>query len=339
MSENKTSRREFLQKVSALTVGGLAAGVAGNQVFGAANEFLGGAASAASPTPPAKQLGLQIYSLQRELYDDLPRRMRDLREMGYVNLELAGYSQGRIGGVEMMEFKRVAEDAGLKIVSSHVNPEVTDQSVVSGQEEGLPYYTIRQLPQIREYWKATAEAHARLGCKYLIQPMMPETQSYGDAMFLAELLNEGGRICREAGLTFGYHHHHFEFLRRFEKPGTPARNLGVFGFRGEQVIDILLENTDPAYVMFELDTYWTVRGGNDPVTYLRQHADRIKAMHIKDTAVLGESGLLNFENVFAQIYANGLTDLFVEIENVPGMTQTEAVRRCAEYLQRMSFVR
>jgi sugar phosphate isomerase/epimerase len=329
-----STRREFLQK-SLLAMGGL---VIGGKGIAGTLDFLSDSETLAAP--PAKELGLQIYSLQRELYDDLPRRMRDLREMGYVNLELAGYSQGKIGGVDMMEFKKMAEDAGLKIVSSHVNPEVTSQSVVSGQESGLPFYTVTMLPQIREFWKATAENHAKLGCKYLVQPMMPETASYGDALFLAELLNEGGRICKEAGITFGYHHHHFEFLRRFEKPGTPPRQLGIFEFKGEQVIDILLANTDPSCVMFELDTYWTIRGGNDPVTYLKNHADRIKLMHIKDTAVLGESGLLNFENIFKQIYANGIEYFFVEIEGMPGgRSQTDGVRGCAAYLQSMPFVK
>lgn len=44
--------------------------------------------------------------------------MKKLKDMGYTNLELAGYSkEGKIGPVEMMEFKKMAEDAGLKITS------------------------------------------------------------------------------------------------------------------------------------------------------------------------------------------------------------------------------
>ena len=56
------------------------------------------------------------------------------------------------------------------------------------------------------------------------------------------------------------------------------------------------------------DVYWTVMGQNDPVEYMQKHPDRIKVLHIKDRAVFGQSGMMNFEMIFKQMYANGIKD-------------------------------
>ena len=57
----------------------------------------------------------------------------------------------------------------------------------------------------------------------------------------------------------------------------------------------MLKDTDPSKVYFEMDVYWTVMGQNDPVEYMQKHPDRIKVLHIKDRAVFGQSGMMNFE--------------------------------------------
>jgi sugar phosphate isomerase/epimerase len=138
-------------------------------------------------------------------------------------------------------------------------------------------------------------------------------------------------------LIFGYHNHSGEFAA-FVNPNAPAPT-GRQRVRGEQIMDIFIANTDSS-VTFELDVYWTVRGGNDPLDYMKNHADRIKMLHIKDTAVLGQSGLLNFENIFNQMYANGIQDWYVELERVPsGTTQMQGVKGCADYLLKMPFVK
>ncbi|MDH6306158.1 sugar phosphate isomerase/epimerase [Parabacteroides sp. PF5-5] len=319
-----TNRRNFIKSASLLTAGGLLAGTTG-----AAHAS---SPSVASSAASKKKLGLQIYSLQKELYDDLPKRMKELKNMGYVNLELAGYGKGKIGDVEMMEFRKMAEDAGLKIVSSHVNPSI----------EGVPFlmeYKKEILPQVKEYWIQTVADHVKLGCKFLIQPMMPMCRTYEEALLVCEFFNEAGKICKDAGLLFGYHNHHMEF-QRLLKPGEEEKFANPFAPKGEQIQDIFIANTDPSLVCFELDVYWTVRGGNDPLAYLKKHSDRIKALHIKDVAVLGQSGMLNFENIFKQMYKNGIEDYFVELEQMPdGRTQFAGVKDCAAYLKKASFVK
>jgi sugar phosphate isomerase/epimerase len=80
-------------------------------------------------------------------------------------------------------------------------------------------------------------------------------------------------------------------------------------------------------------------GQNDPVELLKKYADRIKVLHVKDRAVLGQSGMMNFEQIFKQFYANGFNDYFVELEGIKEGTQFDGVKNCAEYLRKVSFVK
>ena len=77
------NRRNFLKNASLFTLGGLMAGKVGNAV--AAQP----ATSAAFEATAAKNIGLQIYSLGKELYADVPGGLKKIKQMGYTNLELA----------------------------------------------------------------------------------------------------------------------------------------------------------------------------------------------------------------------------------------------------------
>ena len=314
-----------------MTAGGLLAGKASAAMVAPNAE--------AAPMPNAsKSFGLQIYSLQQELYNDLPARLKEVKAMGYEKLELAGYGKGKIGKVDMMEFKKMAEDAGLKIVSSHVNPSV----------EGVPFvreYTKELTPKIMEYWKATAADHAKLGCKYLIQPMMPSIENHDDAKLVCDVFNQAADVIKAEGIAtgFGYHNHNMEFNRvatEEEKAKLKGNPFAAFMKVGDQIYDLMLRDTDPSKVYFEMDVYWTVMGQNDPVEYLQKYANRIKVLHIKDRAVFGQSGMMNFEMIFKQMYANGIQDYFVELEKMPdGRTQFAGVKDCATYLANAPFVK
>lgn len=103
-----------------------------------------------------------------------------------------------------------------------------------------------------------------IGCPRLIIPWMPESlrtvAGYRDT---AKLLNSVGRQCNDAGLQFLYHNHDFEF----HPPGG---------------IDILIAETDPGLVAFEVDTFWVERAGRDARRFLTDHAGRIGAIHAKE---------------------------------------------------------
>ncbi|MDR2918250.1 MAG: sugar phosphate isomerase/epimerase [Tannerella sp.] len=318
-----TNRRNFLKNASLLTIGGVLAGK-GSQAMASVNATTHQTASSAS-----KEIGLQIYSLGKELYEDVPGGLKKLKDYGYTYLELAGYKDGKINDIEMADFKKMCDDAGLRIVSTHVNPPVREYNDGNKQE-------------ILDFWKKAADDHAKIGVKLLIQPGQPSTQSVEETSYVGEIFNEAGKIAKAAGMSFGYHNHHMEFARVV--PGGTKMDFGYrfFGEKpeGEEVVyDCLMRNTDPSLVFFELDVYWAVMGQNDPVEYLKKYPNRITVLHIKDRAILGQSGMMNFEQIYKQAYANGIKNYFVELEGMKGGTQFEGVKGCADYLLVANFVK
>ena len=309
------NRRNFLRNASLLTLGGLMTGKAGT---------LQAATPVNTETTATKSLGLQIYSLGGELTKDVPAGMKKIKEIGYSTLELAGYNDGKISGMDMMEFKKIAEDNGLKITSSHVNPPTGT-------------YTPENRQSIMEFWKKTADDHAKLGVKYLVQPGQPSTRSVEEVAYVCDIFNEAGKVIKAAGIPFGYHNHDFEFAKV-----VPGGKEAVFGRhnKGDIIYDLFLKGTDPSLVFFEMDVYWTVIGQNDPVEYMKKYADRIKLLHIKDRAILGQSGFMNFEMIFKQANENKIKEFYVELEGMPdGRSQFDGVKGCADYLLEAPFVK
>jgi sugar phosphate isomerase/epimerase len=321
-----TSRRNFLKNTSLIAAGSMLAGNV--NVAKAASAPIGSGAGA------TKNFGLQIYSLtvggSRDFTSDVPGGLKKVAQMGYSTLELAGYNvEGRIGAVPMAEFKKYADDAGLKIVSTHVNPPMRE-------------YNRGNLEQAKEFWKRATDHHAAIGCKYIIQPGQPTTRSTEEVALVGEAFNEAGKIAQAAGLKFAFHNHSGEFMRVVSRGREALPTNWPWGRipEGAQMIyDGMIEATDPSLVEFELDVYWAVMGQQDPVEYMKKYSNRIRLLHIKDRAVLGESGMMNFQKIFETAYANGISDFFVELEGYTGGTQFEGVKGCADFLLNAPFVK
>jgi sugar phosphate isomerase/epimerase len=119
---------------------------------------------------------------------------------------------------------------------------------------------------------------------------------------LADRFNRWGARCREAGIRFGYHNHDFEL--------KPNGDMG----RG---LDIMLKNTDPDLVDFEMDIFWVVKAGGDPLDYLARYPRRFPLVHVKDATAAPAlamtdvgKGTIDFGTVFKR---NGsLKHAFVE---------------------------
>lgn len=332
------NRRDFLKGASLLTLGALAA--CNGNAQGAA------AADGQDETPAHKTLGLQIYTLGPELYaGDLNANLKRIKDMGIDELELAGYdpSDGKIGGVDPTEFKKMCDDNGLAIVSSHVNPPQLFAGA-AGREDRTgnsgKWNEALKAPII-EGWKKITEDHAKLGCQYLIQPMMPMSglTSTDPVKSFADLLNKSGETVKAGGLKFGYHNHNMEFVNVQDKGEQDLLGTVLHHVDGTRIYQLLLDNTDAANVLFELDVYWCVMGQEDPVDFINKHADRIRMLHIKDRIVLGDSGMMNFQNIFNAFYANNLEHFFIEIEDTNSGKQFDRLQASADFLNKASFVK
>jgi len=99
---------------------------------------------------------------------------------------------------------------------------------------------------------------------------------------------------------FGYHNHSQEFSTKLDS--------------GIIIYDYMLQNTDPSKVMFEIDLYWCVAGGADPVYYFNKYPGRFELWHIKDKEEIGASGMMDFASIWAGAARSGMQYGIVEVE-------------------------
>ena len=337
-----TNRRTFLKNASLLTLGGLASQqlMASNSV-----DAMSGATRATrsvnSKTSKSakKQMGLQTYSLGQELLSDIPSGLKRLANMGYTELELFGYTPdtGKFGSynpqettyISAEEYKKMADDAGIAITSSHLSP------------WGIEY-TSANMSKFEEYWKKATEIHSKIGVSFMVQPSLPTIKNEDDAKIVCDIFNRAGEITKEAGIQWGYHNHNHEFDRVLKAGQTPDPNRSPWAEpEGTYIEKLFMDNTDPDKVIFELDVYWTVMGQQDPLEWMEDYPTRIQLLHIKDRWILGDSGMMNFPNIFKKGYEIGIKGFYVELEadRRKGRKQFEGVEASAKYLQSSSFLK
>jgi sugar phosphate isomerase/epimerase len=107
-----------------------------------------------------------------------------------------------------------------------------------------------------------------VGLAWVVCPMLPKSQWASADGFhsAARQFNEWGKRAHAMGMRFAFHNHDYEF-RQFD---------GTTGF------DILVKETDPKLVFFEMDCYWITQAGLDPVEMLNRMGRRVRLLHIKD---------------------------------------------------------
>ncbi|MEU7577294.1 sugar phosphate isomerase/epimerase [Streptomyces sp. NPDC041068] len=179
------------------------------------------------------------------------------------------------------DIRRMLDAVGLRAVLEHVA-----YTTLTGS--GLP--------------QALDDLHT-LGARLPVVPSLPGALHTPDGFReAARQFNRIGRASREAGLGPVLFHNH----------GTDHVVVD-----GTSLYDILLTETDPELVGFELDVYWAVKGGADPATYFRCHPRRFPALHVKDMAADGGfadvgSGTLGFAAMFAHARVGGVRQWLVE---------------------------
>lgn len=157
-------------------------------------------------------------------------------------------------------------------------------------------------PELGDSWDRVLDASAQIGHRYVVTPWIAEERRTPDGYRqAAELFNRAGEAARARGLTFGYHNHDFEFARVGDRLG----------------FDILLDETDPALVTFELDIFWITKGGYKPLDYFARYPGRFPMVHVKDMGADGSqvdvgAGQIDFPGIFARARKAGIRHYFVE---------------------------
>jgi len=235
---------------------------------------------------PQKNIGLQLYSIRDSIRKDVPAAIQKVAEMGYKFVEPAGYGDGKFYGMDPADFKALCESHGMTVLSSHTSRPLPDSA---------------NYDATMAWWDACIDAHIAAGAKYIVQPSMGRSayRTIDTLKMWCDYFNKVGEKCNVKGIRFGYHNHDREFST----------------VHGDTIMyDFMLKNTDPAKVMFQLDLYWCVMGGKNPVDYFNKYPGRFELWHIKDKKEIGESGMMDFASIWAAAANSGMKYGIVEVE-------------------------
>lgn len=190
--------------------------------------------------------------------DQIGVQMYTLREMAAKDLDatLAAVAKMGYGGVEFAGFqghsaaevRQMLDRYKLKAFSAHIPAAQFANDIES---------VVSDLQTIGAPWG-------------IVPWVAPDNRDETSMRDLGQNMNAWASRLKDAGLKLGYHNHDFEF----------TTTLGT----GETLFTTLLNITDPSLVFFELDAFWASVGGYEPDQVIRNHADRIRLLHLKDAA-------------------------------------------------------
>jgi sugar phosphate isomerase/epimerase len=292
--------------------------------------ILSGAAAAASFTkaslaaPTGFAAGIQLYAVRDELAKDAPGTFKGLHEIGFTEVESAGY-----GKFTAKDYRKFADDAGIKIPSAHVNlNNPPDISAIFADVNTLGAHY------------ATSSTLFSMGRPGGGRPA-PGTPmpAFGVDGFnkIAEHMNQVGTAAKAAGLQYAYHNHNVEFEK------LPDGTVGY---------DILLKETDKDLVKFEIDCGWMTISGNSPVSYLQKYPGRFRMIHVKDfkqhaptTDLMGGDrpegvelghGFIDYKPIYAAAKKAGVEHTFAEQEGPYLRPQLASAKVSYDYMKSVS---
>jgi sugar phosphate isomerase/epimerase len=241
-----------------------------------------------------QKIGLQLYTLRNEMGKDAKGTLAKVAAQGYKTVETFGYGNGKWFGMNAAELRATLKANGLSTPSGHTFP--ASVFLQSGWEEK---------------WKpAVADAKA-VGQEFIVVPWMEEQfrTDINNFKKMAAVLNKAGEICKQTGIKLAYHNHDFEF----------APLAGTNGY------DVLLKETDPKLVFFEMDIYWVSKAGKDPLAFFSKYPGRFAMWHVKDMDNTPQknftevgSGVIDFKKIFTYAKQSGMKYFFVEQDQCPG---------------------
>lgn len=184
------------------------------------------------------------------------------------------------------------------------------------------------LDVVKGPWHRTLNESTEIGHKWLLVAWLNESDrnSISAIKRTAELFNKAGEDAKSYKIRFAYHNHDFEFKE----------------VEGRRILDVLIEETDPKLVDFELDLYWATKGGADPLDYFKRYPGRFPLVHVKDAGPAPDykmtevgKGTIKWADIFAQRKLAGIKHYFVEHDN-PTDPMT-SVATSFRYLKELRF--
>lgn len=184
------------------------------------------------------------------------------------------------------------------------------------------------LPANDDAWSIALDQAAEVGHQWVVMPWLDPSQRNGPEIWprLADRLNQLAAKARDRGLRFAYHNHDFEFVPFGDGTG----------------LDVLLSRTDPSLVDFEMDLYWVVKAGADPLGLIRRYPRRFPLMHAKDATPTPArdmtevgAGTIDFKTIFENAGLSGMQHVYVEHDSA--VDPIESARVSYRYLAALRY--
>ncbi len=275
-----------------------------------------------------RPLGIQLYTVSAAMLADPHATLETIAKIGYKEVESAGF-----GNLPPADFRKAIDDVGLAHPSAHLGFSAADPDPLFADAHAVGAHYVVSSVLIAK--APTPNAHSS---KEDIQNFVKALAdvSLDDFKRTAELANKIGAKARQAGLQYAYHNHNFEFQ---------DQGGGKTGY------DLLLAETDPDLVKFELDCGWMVASGHNPLDYFAKYPNRYRMIHVKDfqkgtlptTTLLGPGapkgtelgrGFIEYGPIFAAAAKAGVEHFFSEQEPpIVGMTALEAAKVNFDYMR------
>ena len=265
--------------------------------------------------------GIQLYSIRDDMKKDPLGTLKQLAAMGYKHVEHANYVDRKFYGHSAKDFKKVLGDLGMKMPSGHtvLNKQHWDASK----------------KDLTDVWKYTVEDAATVGQEFVISPWLDASlrKNLSDLKQFMDVFNKSGELCKKHGMKFGYHNHDFEFSEKLD---------------GTSVYDHILQNTDPAVVIQQLDIGNLYNGGAVAIDVLKKNPNRFVSLHVKDeikatsgheqyeSTIIGK-GIVNVKEVLDFAKKNGSKHFIIEQEAYQGKTPLECVKEDLAIMKKWGF--
>jgi len=276
--------------------------------------------------PTGRAIGIQLYTVAADMTADARGTLTALAKIGYKEVESAGFA--KLSG---KDFRKALDDAGLHCPSAHLSFSAADPGPLFEDAHALgAHYAVSSvliaMPPTPDGGPAKREDFAKALANLTLD----------DFKRTADLANSIGAKAKAAGLQYAYHNHNFEFKDQGD---------------GKTGYDLLLSQTDPDLVKFELDCGWMVAAGHNPVDYFRKYPNRYKMIHVKDflpgnkptTSLMGPDrptgtelgrGHIDYASIFPAASRAGVEYFFSEQEPpIVGMTALEAAKVNYDYMR------
>lgn len=197
----------------------------------------------------AMKVGIQLFSVKEAMAKDPIAAIKEVAGIGYKYLEVANNQADKDPG----------SGFGMSPEELLNALEGTGAKIISGH---IAPITEETLPAIIAWHKAVGNT--------VVGQSAAMYSTYDEVMEKCEYYNKMGKILADNGMKFLFHNHFHEFVK----------------FGDKTIYQLILENTDPNYVTFELDTFWAMRGGQNPIEMLKNMKGRVFAIHQKDCSKL-----------------------------------------------------